>query len=502
MTLFKPSLLIAAFFLSVFSFLIMPETIFAQDDASLEEVMEGFDDGQSSDDIIDDVIEGFEEPVESEKNAETEIDEEILQGFEDDESGRVSSETEHEPSPVDWDGYLKFGTSYNFAHDAPQGNETDWRGFSRLRGEIQLELSTNLGNSWCALVSGKGTYDAVYGLRGRDGYTDDVLDNYEKELEFRETYIQGSLTKKLDLKLGRQIVVWGKSDNIRVTDVLNPLDLREPGLTDIEDLRLPVTMTRLDYYAGKWNLTGIALHEIRFNKSPEYGSDFYPASAPLPHEEVPSNSLKNTEYAVAASGIFSGWDIAFYFAHIFDDMPHTDVDSSGRNIEMKHSRLNMLGTAFNAALGNWLIKAEAAYFDGIEFFNTPGEDYSRIDVLVGFEFSGLKDTTVSIEAVNRHLNDFDTPLELYPDKANEDEFQIAMRLDRDFRNETLKLTVLAVTYGAAGEHGALQRFSSEYDVTDAVKVAGGIVFYQSGDSAQFENADKSDRFFFEIKYSF
>lgn len=485
MTFLKPSLLITVFFLSVFSFMIMPETSIARDNGSLEEVLEG-----------------FEAPAESIKQVDTEIDEEILQGFEDDESGWVSSDTEQEPSPVDWDGYLKLGTSYNFAHDAPQANETDWRGFSRLRGEIQLELNTNLSNSWRVLISGKGTCDAVYGLSGRDDYTDDVLDNYEKEFEFRETYIQGSVTKKLDLKLGRQIVVWGKSDNIRVADVLNPLDLREPGLTDIEDLRLPVTMTRLDYYVGKWNLTGIALHEIRFNKSPEYGSDFYPASSPLPHEAVPSNSLKNTEYAMAASGIFSGWDIVFYFADIFDDMPHMDIDSSGWNIEMKHSRLKMLGTAFNAALGNWLIKAEAACFNGIEFFNAPEKDYSRIDVLVGFEFSGLKDTLVSVDVVNRHLNDFDILLEQSPDRANEDEFQTAVRLERDFRNETLKLKFLAVTYGTTGEHGALQRFSAEYDVTDAVEITGGVVFYQSGDLAQFENVDKSDRVFFEIKYSF
>ena len=36
-------------------------------------------------------------------------------------------------------------------------------------------------------------------------------------------------------------------DNLRVTDVLNPMDLRVPGLTDIDDLRLPVTMIKLDY---------------------------------------------------------------------------------------------------------------------------------------------------------------------------------------------------------------------------------------------------------------
>ena len=124
------------------------------------------------------------------------------------------------------------------------------------------------------------------------------------------TYIQGSLTKSLDVKIGRQIVVWGKSDNIRVTDVLNPLDIREPGLTDIEDLRLPVTMSRLDYYIGDWSLTGIAIHEIRFNKRPEYGSDFYPGSQPPPHEDKPDHCGNNTEYAVAINTAFSNRQVS------------------------------------------------------------------------------------------------------------------------------------------------------------------------------------------------
>jgi len=53
-----------------------------------------------------------------------------------------------------------------------------------------------------------------------------------------------------------------------------------------------------------------------------------------------------------------------------------------------------------------------------------------------------------------------------------------------------------------GQDGALQRFSAEYDVNDAVQVAGGVVLYQSGDLARFRTIGDNDRFYFEIKYSF
>ena len=185
-------------------------------------------------------------------------------------------------------------------------------------------------------------------------------------------------------------------------------------------------------------------------------------------------------------------------------MPHMELVSAGPppQTELKHARLKMFGAAFNAAVGNWLLKTEAAYIDGFEFFNTSDKEYSRTDILAGIEYSGFKDTTVSMEAVNRHINDFDDVLELPPDQAQEDKFQWVFRLTRDFLNDTLTLILLASTFNGTGQDGAFQRVSAEYDVTDSIEIAGGVVLYQSGDLAMYRNIDDNDRLFFNIKYSF
>ncbi|MDY6845429.1 MAG: DUF1302 family protein, partial [Thermodesulfobacteriota bacterium] len=491
-------LLCALIFTSTFSF--------ALEDTTVDEVVSGFEhkEPESSESDLHEILGGFEEGMDESENSE--IDDDILEGFdgEDEEVDTESPEDELKPSFLSLDGHFKLGSSLNIGHDSPEMGETDWRGLSRLCGELQLDSKAKCAGSWQAFVSGKVSYDFAYTIKGRDEFTDEVLDNYEKEFELREAYILGSLLENLDIKFGRQIVVWGKSDNIRVTDVLNPLDMREPGLTDIEDLRLPVAMTRLDYYFGDWSLTGIALHEIRFNKNPEYGSDFYPAKIPPPHEDKPGHGGDNTEYAIAISGVFTGWDIALYWADIYHDMSHVEIVSFGPppQLEMKHARLTMYGVAFNTAMGNWLLKAEAAYFDGIKFYNTPTRTYSRVDTLAGIEYSGFDDTTISVEIVNRHIHNFDTFLKQPLDEACEDEFQSVVRLTRDFLNETLTLTILASTFGPTGQDGALQRISMEYDVTDALKVNGGVVLYHSGDLPELRNIGDNDRLFFEITYSF
>ena len=373
-----------------------------------------------------------------------------------------------------------------------------------LRSELELTLKNKFSEKWQGQVSVRGFYDFVYGLRGRDRYTPQVLDAYEKELRLEDTFIQGSLTDHLDTKIGRQIVVWGTLDNLRVNDVLNPLDLRVPGLTDIDDLRLPVGMVKFDYYVGKWGLSGMAIPEVRFSKRPVFGSDFFPAPQPLPPEDVPDDGIENMQYAGSLVGVFSGWDIGFYGASIYADQTYTEIVSPGPPVQLvrRHARISMVGSAANLALGNWLLKAETAWFNGLQFTNTPGTKYSRLDVGGGLEYSGFSETTIGLEGVNRHIFDYNQALKQPPDEIRENEFQWAFRFMRDFMNDTLTLTFLASTFGVKADDGAFERLDLEYDITDALSIRGGLVLYQSGDKGFFQNVGANDRLFAIIKYNF
>jgi hypothetical protein len=470
----------------------------------VEEILSGFEDDQQSDEDLQEVIEGFDDEAQSEKKKEEIEAEEILEGFDEDTAATEDwvSEQEYLPDFLSLDGYFKLGSSYNMYHHQAEGTDTEWHGLSRLRAKMVLELDAKFSESWQARVAGHGFYDFAYEIQGRDNFTQEVLDENENELEFGEVWLLGSITDQLDLKAGRQIVVWGKSDNIRITDVLNPLDLREPGLTDLENLRLPVTMTKLDYFLWGLNLSGMVIHEVRYNKNPEFGSDFFPAAQPLPTTESPDTGfdIDNTQYALALHGIFHGWDASLYGAYFYDDTPHLDTDSGGDQ-KLKHARLKMVGGAFNIATGNWLFKTEAAYLDGIRFFNR-GKDFNRIDALVGVEYSGLTDMTLSFEIADRHILNFDRQIEEAPDFTEEDRWVSALRLTRTYLNETLALTILAQTWGLSGDDGALQRFTAEYDLTDTIELTGGVVFYKSGDLPRFKNVGENDRLYLEIKYNF
>lgn len=449
------------------------------------------------------VISDLEALAQAEEQGELD---EILSDFEED-SPLEPIPTQADKSQPSWPtwielkGGLALGSSINFAHEEPAAGRTDHRGISRLKTSADLTADYRFSGTWKARTTVKGFYDFAYRINGHENYTEAVISLYEHEGEIDDFYVHGNLSQNLDVKIGRQVVVWGKSDNIRVTDILNPLDNREPGLVDIRDLRLPVTMTRLDYFSGKWSLSPVVVHEIRFNKNPVFDSDFFPGNQPSPHEEEPGTSLKNQEFGLALNGIFSGWDLSFYSAYVFNDQANLEPTITPGLYILKHARITMAGMALNIASGNWLFKGETAYLDGFEFSSQPGDDKKRADILLGVEYSGFSETTISLEAVNRHIFDYHDSMS-QADHAQKDEFQSVFRISKDFWYDRLTITGLFATFDLTGDDGGFQRLTCEYDWSDALSITAGLITYKSGDKFIYNDIGDNDRFFLEFRYSF
>ena len=456
--------------------------------------------------LIDDALAGFDEDP-----SEGSDFDDALGGFGDEET--TDSQSKEAPRPTDKKFYKINGSaaiksSYNFAHDAPTDDGTDYRGLSRLRAELFLGVDLYLPSNWKGRVSGRAFYDTVYALSGEE-YTDEVLDTYRSEAEIGEVWVLGSLTKNLDIKIGRQVLVLGKSDNFRVTDLLNPIDNREPGMVDIEDLRLPVLMTRLDYYFGDFDITFAAIHERRFNKNAAFGSDFWPFPYPPPEEEIPGNGLEETEFALSVNGRFSGWDLSLYYADIYNDQSYMEIigmekTSAGPKpiFVMKHARINMVGAALNVAIGNWLLKGETALFNGLKYANLPDETNSQFDLMGGVEYSGFTDTTLSFEAVQRTILDYDPAIAQRPDNAEEEDIQLTARYTGKFFRELITITALVSYYGWDLSGGGFERLQASYELSNQLKIVGGVMLYEEGDKAYLSSIGANDRVFCNLTYSF
>lgn len=458
-----------------------------------------------AEDDLDDVLGGFEEEA-PEAPAASETEDGATGSGTGSAPGSASDleiAVEPEAGSTDrwWDlsGSLSLGTSINYLEHRANAfpKQTDYTGLSRLQTELALQFDADLPRDWKARVEGYVFYDWAYLANGRDNYTREVLDVYEWDFQIMETWVQGEVVDGLDLKLGRQIVNWGRSDSLRVLDVINPLDNREPGLVDFEDLRWPVTMARADYYLGDWSFTALLIPEIRVSLNPPYGSDFNPQLLKLPPVKEPPQWGGNPEFGAALNGTFRGWDVSFNALRYTANQPRLDANPT----RLVYDRRTLVGAGGNVTLGSFLLKGEVAWIEGIGFFNHP-DTKQRIDALAGVEYYGFENTVVAFELASRNFLDFEGVTRLAPDLADPHTLEGALRVTTELMNARLRLIGLAATFGDPVPDGAFVRLSAEYDLRDALTIGGGILLFITGDLPPTSSWGNNDRLFAEIVWSF
>ncbi len=444
---------------------------------------------------IDDDLNAFadESPtvVVSEKvtTTETEID-----GFDDLTSTveDISAKSEEAELISGFTGKITEQLAYSLYNDKPHAN------ISSVKTSFLLDYEHKFDNGFKFKTNAKAYYDVIYSIKGREKFKQAELGQLESEVELFDAYLEGSITDTLDFKIGRQVVVWGRSDTIRVTDILNPLDNRRPGMVDIEDLRLPVVMAKFDYFIGDWRVTPIAILEQRFSKNPPFGSIFNPAPFVTPSNET----YNDVTYALSVGAEFSGWDVNFYAAQVHNDAGYIKLPTLTQPQPlMAHDKIVMVGTALNILSGSWLFKTELAYFDGLKYTTTGDREFSRSDLLLGLEYNGIPDTLISYDIVTRNMNSYDTRLITEAIPLKKHDYQHAFRVSSDFMNATVTANYLISLYGEKLDEGGFQRAWVKYEVAQGVNANIGVIDYIGG-SRFFDAIKDNDMVFADISYSF
>jgi len=157
-------------------------------------------------------------------------------------------------------------------------------------------------------------YDSVYGLEGH--YDVAVERAYQTTQWVNEAYYRW-MGEQTDITVGYQKVVWGQADDLRVVDVVNPLELKDFVLFDLEDYRISQPMVQLDQLMGEWELSVLWLLSFEPNQLPVAGSEFDPNLPTITNEKLPQGH----EYGLRAYRVIGGMDFSFYYFNGYNDMP-------------------------------------------------------------------------------------------------------------------------------------------------------------------------------------
>jgi hypothetical protein len=315
--------------------------------------------------------------------------------------------------------------------------------------------------------------------------------------------------------------------------VVNPRDQREPGLADLDDLRLAVLASRVGWFVGDHRVEIMGIHEGYYGEFAPPLADYSPFKAVVAGDESVATLLadKRLRFKHTPEGLSAGaqmvlgrWvykgpglDLGLYAASVVDRaglvvLPEFNLallQAKNVDLVLDHRRYTLVGTSGATAVDAWLFKWEAvaeigkAYNTGDPAAQPPDLSVgtgSTVGGMVAASYTGIRDTTIAFEFQKAWLVD-DPGEVLFPVATP----VAALRVQHKMLQERLTLAAAATAIGWQAERGHLVRLEASYALADGLSAGLGLVHYGPGDAdvfGPFSGFANHDRFFSKLRYDF
>ena len=370
------------------------------------------------------------------------------------------------------------------------------------------------------VVNAQLIHDAL-GAQSANGYSALVSDDGTFALKLKEAYIDWK-GEMLALRVGRQIVSWGKADDIQITDVISPKDEASFIASDYNESRLGIDAVRLSLLTEKMQVDafiipfftpsilplakGNPLKDIIFSNVD--GIRIY---APKDYRDIerPNKHISNSEFAFRASAYTSFADVSLYYFYGWDDIPffrytpnmviYNSTASDDRDIyddifeidiSGKYKRMMMLGLDAAIPAGEFVIRLEEAYFPKRHFQTTAEyqmqSQFSGKNVktslqkhqlisLAGLDWAPSGGWTLTAQYIADIVFDHKKNIE-----RKGFEHQATLSVEKTLLNETL--TLMASGALDLRDFSSAMELEADYKLTDAITLSIiGDIYYEGPD---------------------
>ncbi len=341
--------------------------------------------------------------------------------------------------------------------------------------------------------------------------------NEKPELGLREAYLD-MYFPSVDIRIGKQQIIWGKADGVFITDIVSPKDLTEFILPDFDEIRIGITSVKADYYIGNNTFEMVWIPTFTPDKFPPPGSLWRPAMPAFPaparidsSRMKVENKLENSELFAKFSALTGVIDFEIMGGYAWDDDPTMHVVKHVTPIDSMHFRLDSLtiypeyhrltigGGSFSTTIGPFVLRGEGAYYTG-KYFNTRDpkapesvvkKDY--LHYLIGLDYT-LWNWHLSGQFIQQVILD-------YNDYIEDDQYSnmATFLASKDFWNETLHLSFFM--YYDFNNDASLLRPKVSYDFADGFEILLGANIF-TGTQGIFGQFNDNDMIYYQVKYSF
>jgi Protein of unknown function (DUF1302)/AMIN domain len=376
--------------------------------------------------------------------------------------------------------------------------DVDFASGSRLVGiaRIRLDAVGDLG----PFPSRPDNYSGANGPIFNDEYA---------ELSLRELYLDAQWAGAY-WRLGKQQVVWGQADGIKVLDVVNPQSFREFILDDFDDSRIPLWMVNVEVPLGEGGLQLLWVPDTTYHELAEADSPYFLTSpkwvpsiptgtgARVDSFDKPDDILEDSDLGARYTAFLGGWDISLNYLYHYQDYPVLYQQLEAQNgvevvrITPTYKRNNLFGGTLSNAFNELTLRAELAYStDTYHTTDSPAHrgirNSSEFASVMALDWQYSGDGLLSAQWFASHLPDYSRDI-----VRDENENTVSLLFQQSFANETWQLRVLGL-YSLDDEDTLLQLKLKYWLLSNLELWVGGDIFNgtRHGTFGQFEEQSRA-----------
>ena len=329
------------------------------------------------------------------------------------------------------------------------------------------------------------------------------------DLELREFYLEGNWDSWL-FTIGKQQIVWGQADGLKVLDVVNPQDFREFILADFDESRIPLWAVNLEVPIGDITAQVIWIPDPTYHELPAPGARYAfttdllippaPPSVPVDIRPVkrPRNLFYDSDVGLRLSYFWHGWDLTFNYLYHYHDTPVLFRRLEGASqtprivVTPGYERSHLVGGTFSNAFGDLTVRGELGlsldrHLPTRNLDDADGVVSSHeLGSVLGLDWCGFDETLISGQIFQTWV--METPPGLLADSVDH---SLSIFFQREFLNDQFVAEFLAIHN--VNRSDGLLRPKLSYELSDSTTIwIGSDIFYgtQTGLFGQFKRNDR------------
>ena len=369
-------------------------------------------------------------------------------------------------------------------------------------------------------------------------YRTDVTNDW-----LRELYVD-FLSDRLDVRLGRQQVVWGTADGVKILDAVNPTDMREFTLDNYADSRIPLWMLKLEYAPTvNGSFQFLFIPDFQANYIPPAGAPFTFRASQLGQAKVaewlmaggsflqredvkpdPWKDLSDTTIGFRWLDVLGGFEYTLNFLYSyylsganyswFEPAPGPPIPTITLNLQKRYERIYLYGCSFTKALtkgplSGLTIRGEFAYIRDVPtYYDKAGQvavtKMNNFNYVLGFDKYLVTNWFTSLQFIQ-----FITSKPSYqgysllfgPTLGPMDQVttMLSLKVSTDFMHERLKPEVLVI-YGFDNDWKISPKV--QFEILDSLMAVAGLHIFEGKSENLYGQFDERDELFFELRFGF